>query len=67
MDLSKDDLDMLRQWFDSIQDTNAGYLIPADYHLAKRIYEHLGMRAPESINGVLKRCCPSSTTMEANQ
>jgi hypothetical protein len=44
------DLDLFRQWFNSVQDTNGGYLDAADYALARRLYEVLGMRVPGSID-----------------
>jgi hypothetical protein len=55
MDLTIEDLELIRQWFDSVQDTNGGYLDADDYRLAKRIYEHLGVRVPNSINKVCSR------------
>ena len=51
--LSRDEMDLCRQWFNSVQDTNGGYLIPADYTLAAKIYERLGLRIPKSISNVL--------------
>jgi hypothetical protein len=47
--LDKSDLHLVREWFDSVQDVNPGYLEEKDYVLAKRIYEALGMRVPNSI------------------
>lgn len=47
--LTRDDLDLCRQWFNSAQDTNGGYLDRADYVLAERIYRALGLRVPSSI------------------
>lgn len=44
-----EDLNLFRQWFDSVHDVNPEYLGKADYALAKRIYERLGMRVPDSI------------------
>ena len=52
--LSRDEMDLCRQWFNSVQDTNGGYLIPADYTLAAKIYERLGLRIPKSISNVLE-------------
>ena len=47
-----DDLDLFRQWFNSVQDTNGGYLNAADFALARRLYEALGMRVPGSIPSI---------------
>lgn len=48
--LSPDELDLCRQWFDSVQDLNGGYLNKADYMLAQRLYVACGMRVPSSIS-----------------
>lgn len=48
---SREDFDLFRQWFDSVQDTNGGYLNKADYVLAAKLYKHLEMRIPSSIGG----------------
>lgn len=48
-----DDLDLCRQWFDAVQDLNRDYLEAADFALAKRIYEFIGMRVPSSITNRL--------------
>jgi hypothetical protein len=42
-------LDTFRQWFDAVQDLNPAYLSPADYQLARVVYEQLGMRVPHSV------------------
>lgn len=44
-----EDLNLFRQWFDSVHDNTPEYLGKADYALAKRLYERLGMRVPDSI------------------
>lgn len=46
---TKEELDLVRQWFDAVQDLNPAYLEKADYVLAKRVYEALGHRVPSSI------------------
>lgn len=51
--LSKEDLELCRQWFDNVQDLNPQYLERADYELAHRIYQALGMRPANSITSVL--------------
>ena len=50
--LSREELDTCRQWFDSVQDTNGGYLTPDDYVLAEKLYRSVGMRVPDSIGRV---------------
>lgn len=49
MEISPKELEIIRQWFDCLQDTNPGYLTPEDYQLAKRIYDLRGIRVPDSI------------------
>lgn len=48
-----EEIDRLRQWFDSLQDVNSKYLEQADYELAARLYLKLGMRIPNSIGSKL--------------
>ena len=43
------ELDLTRQWFDAVQDIHPGYLQHDDFALAKKIYDQLGMRVPDSI------------------
>jgi hypothetical protein len=50
MKLARDDLDLFRQWFDNVQDVNPQYLEAADFQLAARLYNELGMRVPNSIS-----------------
>lgn len=50
-ELSPGDLELIRQWFDAVQDLNEGYLDTEDFELAKNIYERLGIRVPASITG----------------
>lgn len=47
--LKRKELDMIRQWFDSLQDVNPQYLRRADYKLAVRIYEQLGARVTNAL------------------
>ena len=47
--LSRKELDLTRQWFDCVQDTNNAYLQDKDYTLAEKIYNALGMRVPHSV------------------
>lgn len=37
MDFTKEELNIFRQWFNVIQDTNKQYLEPGDYKLAEKI------------------------------
>lgn len=54
------ELDTVRQWFDSVHDVTPAYLQQRDYELAKRIYEGLGWRVPESIKGAADAVLPAS-------
>lgn len=47
--MTDDQLELCRQWFNSVQDLNPGHLETKDYQLAKLLYERLGMRVPSSI------------------
>ena len=47
--LTDGELDVCRQWFNSIQDTNGGYLTGHDYVLAEKLCLHLGLRVPDSV------------------
>ena len=49
MQLSNEELDLTRQWFDAVQDLNPKYLEPKDFALARQLYEHLGFRVPNSL------------------
>jgi hypothetical protein len=49
MTLTGQELDLMRQWFDAVQDLNPDYLEAADYEMAAKIYKKLGMRVPNSI------------------
>lgn len=46
--ISNNDLNLIRQWFNSIYDTNTSYLYKEDYQLAMRINKHLGMQVPKA-------------------
>jgi len=52
--LTETELEICRQWFNNVQDVNGGYLTPADYLLAEKLYTRLGMRIPSSITGITK-------------
>lgn len=47
--LTRVQINIVRQWFDSIQDTLPKYLEYDDYKLAAAMYEYLDMRVPNSI------------------
>ncbi len=49
MQLTNEELDLCRQWFDSVQDLNSAYLTQKDYMLAVKLYEKLGLRVPNSV------------------
>lgn len=51
MELTKAELEIVRQWFGNVQDTNPKYLDKDDFILARQIYERLGIRVPDSIKG----------------
>lgn len=46
---TSEEVALFREWFDAVQDLNAGYLEKKDYILAERLYRQLGMRVPNSI------------------
>lgn len=46
------ELETCRQWFNSVQDTNGGYLTPDDYVLAEKLYGILKIRCQSSITSV---------------
>jgi hypothetical protein len=48
-DLSGFDLDMIRQWFNAVQDVAPGYLEQRDFELAARIHRSLHLPVPRSI------------------
>ena len=55
MELTNEELHLIRQWFGHCQDTaHPDYLEIADYQLAKRIIEQLDMRVPNSVSCKLK-------------
>lgn len=47
------EMEIFRSWFGAIQDLNSGFLDSGDYWLAKKLYERLGLRVP---NSVLDHC-----------
>jgi hypothetical protein len=46
LELSGFDLDIIRQWFNAVQDTAPRYLEQRDFELAARIYQTLGLHGP---------------------
>jgi hypothetical protein len=60
---SSGELHLMRQWFDAVHDVSASYLEPADFSLARRLYVHLGVRVPGSIErGAQMETDPNKTT-----
>ena len=49
MELTTEELDLVRQWFNAVQDLNPHYLEQPDYSLARKIYQRLGIQVPSSI------------------
>lgn len=50
MELNERELNIVRQWFDATQDLlHPSHLERSEYVLARRIYEALSMRVPQSI------------------
>lgn len=49
MELTKEELELVRQWFNSVQDMNGLYLKHDDYVLAEKIYKALEISVPLSI------------------
>ena len=47
--LTRGEIDLLRQWFNSLEDLNPHYLRRKDYKLAVRIHDHLGARIANSV------------------
>jgi hypothetical protein len=49
LELTPDEANLIREWFNSVQDLNHKFLGGADYSLAKRIHEYMGMQVSKSI------------------
>jgi hypothetical protein len=45
--LTKEDLNLFREWFDVVMDFNPQYLEAKDYELSKRVHAATGVRWPE--------------------
>lgn len=60
-ELSSEQLDLIRQWFNAVQDLNPAYLEAADYDLAATIYADLGLRIPSSITSNLSNISATNT------
>jgi len=58
--LTDDELDVCRQWFNSIKDTNGGYLTGHDYALAEKLHMHLGLRVPDSVKQAATAAQPAT-------
>lgn len=48
--LNRSETDLVRQWFNAVQDLNPAYLTASDYVLAIRIYESLEWPVPRSVS-----------------
>jgi len=44
------ELELIKQWFDSVMDINPEYLTTKDYLLIRKIYLRLGYRIPKKLN-----------------
>jgi hypothetical protein len=51
MDLTEAEVNLIRQWFNAVQDLNPKYLEAEDYALARRIHAELGAPVPQSLKG----------------
>lgn len=49
MTLSEDELELVRQWFNAVEDMNPKFLELKDYALAKKVLVELGARVPNSM------------------
>jgi hypothetical protein len=50
--LKNSDLNICRQWFDSVHDVNPVYLTLEDFKIAEKLYQRTGIRVPESIKKI---------------
>ncbi|MED5492724.1 MAG: hypothetical protein VYD45_11465 [Pseudomonadota bacterium] len=57
---TREEAELMRQWFNAAQDLNPGYLELADYSLAAKIHEALGVRVPNSISTHLSNISATS-------
>lgn len=53
MKLNSAQLDLVRQWFNWMQDCNPAFLSTKDYLLARGVYEALGKPVPLSVTAAL--------------
>lgn len=47
--LTDEEVNLVRQWFNAVQDLKPAYLQAPDFKLAARVYEACGARLPSSI------------------
>jgi hypothetical protein len=59
--LTEKEMDICRQWFNAVQDLNAGYLRPYDYALAEKLHQLLELRVPDSVGRVTAGVTPPSS------
>lgn len=48
LELNKEEADLIKQWFNAVQDLNEPYLTESDYNLAKKVYGYLEIRMSKS-------------------
>lgn len=51
LELTGQDIGLIRQWFEVVQDVSPEYLNKHDYELAKKVYEAIGLVVPNSVKG----------------
>lgn len=49
MNITPEQANLVRQWFDSLQDIHPEYLEQKDYELAVELYKFIGTELPSSI------------------
>jgi hypothetical protein len=49
MELTEDELNLTREWFDSVQDLNPDYLEQKDYRLQVKVLRALDRRVPHDV------------------
>jgi hypothetical protein len=53
--MTEKELNLIREWFNAVQDLNDEYLDINDYKLAGKIYKILGLQIPDKIFDEMKR------------
>jgi len=52
---TKEELNLFRQWFNSVQDICPGYYDKKDLLLVAKVYKNLDIKLPENISKNIKR------------